>query len=153
MQLKVVLGAWKGMLFAERFYRSCNLGKVEVVLGVWKGVPYAKMLCRGCNLGKVEIVLSAWKGMPYAKRLCQGYNLGEVEDEKHLFLIYPNTQKVKVCFCSALPLTHTSILIEFLQTTNTVALAKFVICCQYPKDNLSSMIYLSSNGLFGPKWT
>jgi hypothetical protein len=24
------------------------------VLGAWKGVPYAKRLCRGCNLGNVK---------------------------------------------------------------------------------------------------
>jgi len=24
------------------------------VLGLWKGVPYAEKLCRGCDLGKVE---------------------------------------------------------------------------------------------------
>jgi hypothetical protein len=27
---------------------------VLVVLGVWKGVPYAERFCRGCDLGKVE---------------------------------------------------------------------------------------------------
>jgi hypothetical protein len=42
-----------------------------------------------------------------------------------------DTQKVKERFCSALPLTHTSTLAELMQTTNRVALAKFVACCQY----------------------
>jgi hypothetical protein len=71
--------------------------------------------------------------MPYAERLCQGCNLGKVEDEEHLLLVCPNTQKVKEHFCSALPFTHMSILVELMQTTNTVALAKFVACCQYQR--------------------
>jgi hypothetical protein len=28
--------------------------QLEVMLGVWKGVPYAERLCRSCNLGKVK---------------------------------------------------------------------------------------------------
>jgi len=73
-------------------------------------------------------VLGAWQGMPYAKRFCRGCDLGKVEDEEHLLFVYPNTQKVREHFCSALPLTHTSTLVEFMQTTNIVALAKFVAC-------------------------
>jgi hypothetical protein len=78
-------------------------------------------------------VLGAWNGMPYAERLCKGYDLGKVEDEEHLFLVYPNTQKVRERFCSALLLTHINTLVELMQTTNIVALAKFVACCQYQK--------------------
>jgi hypothetical protein len=78
-------------------------------------------------------VLGAWKGVPYVKRLCQGCDLGKVEDEKHLLLVYPNTQKIREHFCSALPLTHTNILVGFMQTTYTIALAKFVACCQYQR--------------------
>jgi hypothetical protein len=74
-------------------------------------------------------MLGAWKGVPYTKRLCRGYDLGKVEDEEHLLLAYPNTQKVKEHFCSALPLTHTNTLVELMQITNMVALAKFVACC------------------------
>jgi hypothetical protein len=74
-------------------------------------------------------MLGAWKGVPYAERLCQGYDLGKVEDEEHLLFISPNTQKVRECFCSTLPLIHTSILAELMQITNTVALAKFMACC------------------------
>jgi hypothetical protein len=59
-------------------------------------------------------MLGAWKGMPYAERLCQGYNLGKVEDEEHLLRVCPNTQKVREHFCSALPLTHISTLVEFM---------------------------------------
>jgi len=73
-------------------------------------------------------MLGAWKGVPYAKRLCRGYNLGKVEDEKHLLLVYPNTQKVRKRFYSALPFTRTNTLVELIQTTNTAALAKFVAC-------------------------
>jgi len=78
-------------------------------------------------------VLGAWKGMPYAERLCKGYDLGKVEDEEHLFLVYPNTQKVRERFCSALLITHINTLVELMQITNIVALAKFVACCQYQK--------------------
>jgi hypothetical protein len=69
--------------------------------------------------------------MPYVERICRGYNLGKVEDEEHLLLVYPNTQKFREHFCSALPLTHTSTLVDFMQTTNMVALAKFVAYYQY----------------------
>jgi hypothetical protein len=68
---------------------QCGNMQLEVVLGVWKGVPYAKSLCRNCDLGKVE-------------------------DEEHMLLVYPNTQKVKERFCSALPLTHTSSLAKLM---------------------------------------
>jgi len=78
-------------------------------------------------------VLGAWKNMPYAERLCRGYDLGKVEDEENLLLVYPNTQKVRGCFCSTLALTHTSTFAEFMQTTNTIALAKFVACHQYQR--------------------
>jgi hypothetical protein len=74
-------------------------------------------------------MLGAWKSMPYAERFCRGYDLGKVEDEKHLLLVCPNTQKVRECFCSTLPLTHMSTLAKLMQTTNTVALAKFVAFC------------------------
>ncbi len=70
---------------------------------------------------------------PYAERLCQGYDLGKVEDEEHLLLVCPNTQKIRERFCLALPLTHTNTLVEFMQTTNIVALAKFMACCQYQR--------------------
>jgi hypothetical protein len=66
--------------------------------------------------------------VPYVKRLCRSYDLGKVEDEKHLLLVCPNTQKVRERFCSTLPFTHTSTLVEFMQTTNMVAFAKFVAC-------------------------
>jgi hypothetical protein len=77
---------------------------------------------------QLEVVLGAWKGIPYAERLCWGCDLGKVEDEKHLLLVCPNTQKVREHFCSTLPLTHINILIELMQTMNTIALAKFVAC-------------------------
>jgi hypothetical protein len=76
-------------------------------------------------------MLNAWKGVPYIERLCQGCDLGKVEDEEHLLLVYPNTQKVREHFCLALPLTHTNTLVGLMQTMNMVALAKFVACCQY----------------------
>ncbi len=78
-------------------------------------------------------MLGAWKGVPYVERLCRGYDLGKVEDEEHLLLVCPNTQKIREHFCSALPFTHTNILVELMQTMNTVVLAKFVACCQYQR--------------------
>jgi len=59
-------------------------------------------------------VLGAWKGVPYVERLCQGCDLGKVEDEEHLLLVYPNTEKVRERFCLALPFTHISIFVEFM---------------------------------------
>jgi hypothetical protein len=78
-------------------------------------------------------VLGVWKGVPYVERLCWGCDLGKVEDEEHLLLICPNTQKVRERFCSTLPLTHTSTLAKLMQTMNTAALAKFVACYQYQR--------------------
>jgi hypothetical protein len=80
-----------------------------------------------------EVVLGVEKGMPFAKRLCQGCDLGKIEDEKHLLLVYPNTQKVREHFCSALSLTHMSILAGLMQITNTIALTKFMACYQYQR--------------------
>jgi hypothetical protein len=40
---------WKAL---ARFW--CDNMQLEVVLGAWKGVPYAERLCRGCDLGKVK---------------------------------------------------------------------------------------------------
>jgi hypothetical protein len=55
--------------------------------------------------------------------------------------------------CFALPFTHISIIVELMQITNAFALAKFVGMLPVLEDNLSSMIYLSSNGFSGPKRT
>jgi hypothetical protein len=63
---------------------------------------------------ELEVILSAWKGAPYAKSLCRGCDLGKVEDEEHLLFVCPNTEIVREHFCSALPLTHTSILVKFM---------------------------------------
>jgi hypothetical protein len=128
---------FKSMLYESESY-LCDINCVQL----------QKALTRfQCGNMQLEIVLSLWKGMPYVKRLCRGYDLGKVEDEKHLLLVCPNTQKIKEHFCLALPLTHTSTRAELMQTTNTITLVKFVAYCQYQEDNLSSMIYLSSNGL------
>jgi hypothetical protein len=54
------------------------------------------------------------KGALYAKKLCWGFNLGKVEDEEHLLHVYPNTLKVREHFCSALPFTHISTLVELI---------------------------------------
>jgi hypothetical protein len=112
---------FKGMSYENESY-LCDINCVQL----WKVL--ARFQCGNMQL---ETVLSAWKGMPYTERLCQGCNLGKVEDEEHLLLVCPNTQKDRECFCSTLPFTHTSTLVGLMQTTNTVALAKFVACCQY----------------------
>jgi hypothetical protein len=83
-----------------------------------------------CENTQLDTVLSVWNDVSYIEKLCQGCDLGKVEDEKHL-IVCPNTQKVKKCFCSTLPLTHTSTLAELMQTMNTIALAKFVTCYPY----------------------
>jgi hypothetical protein len=80
---------------------------------------------------QLEIMLGAWKSVPYVERLCQSYDLGKVKDEEHLLFVYPNTQKVKECFCSALPLIHTNTLVELMHNINTVVVAKIVTCYQY----------------------
>jgi len=114
---------FKGMSYESKRY-LCDINCVQL----------RKVLTRfRCGNTQLEIVLGAWKGVPYTERLYRGCDLGKVEDEEHLLLICPNTQKVREQFCSTLPHTHTSILAELMQTTNTVALAKFVACCQYQK--------------------
>jgi hypothetical protein len=111
---------FKGMSYKSKSY-LCDISCVQL----------RKTLARfWCGNTQLEVVLGAWKDVPYVEKLCRDCNLGKVEDEKHLLLVYPNTQKVKECFCSALLLTHTSTLAEFMQTTNIVTLAKFVACCQ-----------------------
>ncbi len=71
-------------------------------------------------------MLGVWRGVQYVKKLCQACDLGRVEDEEHLLLVYPNTYEHG----------HPSQVCGMLLV---------------PKDNLSSMISLSSNGLCGPK--
>jgi len=110
---------FKGMSYESERY-LCDINCVQL----------RKTLARfRCDNTQLEAVLGAWKDVPYVEKLCQGCNLGKVKDEEHLLLIYPNTQKIKERFCSTLPLTHTSTLAELMQTTNMVALAKFVACC------------------------
>jgi hypothetical protein len=67
------------------------------------------------------------------ERLYRGYDLGKVEDEEHLLLVCPSTQKVRERFCSTLPFIHISTIAKLMQITNMVALAKFVACCQYQR--------------------
>jgi len=111
---------FKGMLYESKNY-LCDINYVQLRKAL------AQFWCGNMQL---EAVLSAWKGVPYTKRLCRGYDLEKVEDEEHLLLVCPNTQKIKECFCSTLPFTHTNTLAKLMQTTNTVALAKFVACYQ-----------------------
>jgi hypothetical protein len=114
---------FKGMLYeSERYLCDINYVQLRKALAGFR-----------CGNTQLEAMLGVWKGVPYIERLCRGCDLGKVEDEEHLLLICPNTQKVRERFCSTLPLTHTSTLVELMQTTNTVTLAKFVACCQYQR--------------------
>jgi hypothetical protein len=137
------------LAFIEKLFTNCEIGtNVQIRYLRFKGMSYESKsyLCDincvqlrkalawfRCGNTQLEAILGAWKGVPYAERLCRSCNLGKVEDEEHLLLICPNTQKVRERFCSTLPFTHTSNLVELMQTTNTVALAKFVACCQYQR--------------------
>jgi hypothetical protein len=137
------------LTFIEKFFTNRKIGtNVQIRYLRLKGMSYEsesylfdinyvqlrKALGRfQCGNMQFEVILGAWKDVPYAKRLCRGCDLGKVEDEKHLLLVYPNIQKLRERFCSALPLTHTSILVELMQITNTDALAKFVSCYQYQR--------------------
>ncbi len=112
---------FKGMSYESENY-FCDISCVQL----------RKVLARfWCGNSQLEVVLGAWKGVPYAERFCRDCDLGKVEDEEHLLLVCPNTQKVRERFCSTLPLTHISTFAEFMQIANTVALAKFVACCLY----------------------
>ncbi len=114
---------FKGMSYESESY-LCDLSCVQL----------QKTLARfQCGNSQLEVLLGAWKGVPYAERLCRGYDLGKVEDEEHLFLVYPSTQKAREHFCLTLPFTHISTFVGLMQTTNTVALAKFVACYQYQR--------------------
>jgi hypothetical protein len=137
------------LAFIEKFFTNREIGtSVQTRYLRFKGMSYENesYLCDincvqlrkalawfRCGNSQLEVVLGAWKGMPYAERFCRGYDLGKVKDEEHLFLVCPSTQKVRECFCSTLPLTHISTFAKFMQTTNTVALAKFVTCCLYQR--------------------
>ncbi len=83
----------------------CDISYVQL----WKALAWFR-----CGNSQLEVVPSVWKGVPYIERFCQGYDLGKVEDEEHLFLVCPNTKKVRERFCSALLLTHTSIFAELM---------------------------------------
>jgi hypothetical protein len=114
---------FKGMSYESESY-LCDISCVQL----------RKALARfRCGNSQLEVVLGAWKGVPYVERFCRGCDLGKIEDEKHLFLVCPSTQKVRERFCSTLPLTHISTFDELMQTTYMVALAKFVACCQYQR--------------------
>jgi hypothetical protein len=114
---------FKGMSYESESY-LCDISCVQL----WKALAQFR-----CGNSQLEVVLGAWKGVPYVKRLCRSCDLGKVEDEEHLLLVCPSTQKVRERFCSTLPLTHTNTFTELMQTTNTIALAKFVTCSLYQR--------------------
>ncbi len=107
------------LAFIEKFFTNRKIGtSVQTRYLSFKGMSYEsesylrdisyvqlwKVLAQfQCGNTQLEVMLGAWKGVPYAKRLCRGCDLEKVEDEEHLLLIYPNTQKVRERFCSTLP--------------------------------------------------
>jgi hypothetical protein len=137
------------LAFIEKLFTNCKIGigmqtrylhfkdmsyKSESYLCDISCVQLRKTLAWfQCGNSQLEVMLGAWKGMPYAEKLCRGCDLGKVKDEEHLLLVYPNTQKVRERFRSTLPLNRINALVELMQITNTVALAKFVACCQYQR--------------------
>ncbi len=137
------------LAFIEKFFTNREIGiGVQTRYLRFKGMSYEsesylcdincvqlrKALARfRCGNSQLEVVLGAWKGVPYVERLCRGCDLGKFEDEEHLLLVCPSTQKVRERFCSTLPFTHISTFVELMQITNMVALVKFVTCCLYQR--------------------
>jgi len=74
---------FKGSYENERYLCDINCVQLQKILARFQ-----------CGNTQLEVVLGAWKGVPYTERLCRGCNLGKVEDEEHLLLICPNTQKI-----------------------------------------------------------
>jgi hypothetical protein len=122
---------FKGMLYESKNY-LCDIRCVQL----WKVLAWF-----WCGNTQLEVMLGAWKGVPYIERFCRGCDLGKVEDEKHLFLIFPSKQKVRECFCSALPLVTLALLLSSLDYAHG-RFDQVYGMLQVPKDNLSSMIYL-----------
>ncbi len=114
---------FKGMLYESESY-LCDISYVQL----WKVLARFQ-----CGNKQLEVVLGAWKAVLYVKKLCRSCDLRKVEDEEHLLLVCPNTQKIKEHFCLALPLTHIGTLAKFMQTTNMITMAKFMACYQYHK--------------------
>jgi hypothetical protein len=135
---------FKGISYENESY-LCDINCVQL----WK------VLIRfWCDNMQLEVMLGAWKGVPYAERLCRGYDLRKVEDEEHLLLVCPNTQKViRGCFVfghAPHPHEHSCWAHADYEHGRCNQVCGMLLVL---KDNLSSMIYLSFNGLASPKWT
>jgi hypothetical protein len=101
----------KQLAFIKKLFSNHKIGTtVQARYLCFKGMSYenGKYLCDincvqlrknqarfRCGNTQLEVMLHLWKDVSYAKRLCRGYDLGKVENEKHLLLVCPNTQKVK----------------------------------------------------------
>jgi hypothetical protein len=105
-----------------------------------------------CGNTQLEVVLGAWKGMPYAERLCRGYDLGKVEDEEHMSLSVQIHKKSGNAFVWPCPSPTQAFLLSSCRL-RTQLHGQVCGMLPIPEDNLSSMIYLLSNGLSGPKQT
>ncbi len=100
------------------------------------------------------LLLVLWKHESWDLELCSPNKIVKDLPEmmKIIIIIILKATLWIINFTTHMPLTHTSTLAKLMQTTNTIALVKFVACSQYQRTiNLFSMIYLSSNGLFSPK--
>ncbi len=111
---------FKGMSYKNESY-LCDISYVQLR----KALAWFQ-----CGNSQLEVVLGCGK---VEEMLCRGCDLGKVEDEEYFFFVYPNTQKVREHFCLILPFTHINTLVEVMQTTNMIALAKFVACYHYQR--------------------
>jgi hypothetical protein len=156
------------LVFIEKLFTNCEIRtSMQTRYLCFKGISYESenYLCDiscvqlwksltqfWCGNMQLEVVLSAWKGVPYAKRFCWGYDLGKVEDEEHLLLVYPKHKMLENAFVRPYPSPTLALLLSSCDYEHS---RPGQVCGMLlgSEDNLSSMICLSSNGLFGPKWT
>jgi hypothetical protein len=121
------------------WHQLCSIAESFGLVLVWQHTTWGSARC-------------AERRVPYTERVCWGYNLGKLEDEKHLLLVCPNIKKVKEHFCSTLPYPHEHSCWAHVDYKHG-RLGQVFGMLPVPEDNLSSMIYLSFNGLSGPKRT
>jgi len=125
----------QGYVVRERkllvWHQLCSTTKSSSPISMWQHTVWNSARCvKRCVIHKEAL---------------SGFDMRMVEDKKHLLLVYPNTQKVRKRFCSTLTLTHNSTLVELMQTTNMVALTKFVACCEYQRTDSWSTFRLMNS--------
>ncbi len=134
---------FKGMLYKSESY-LCDIICVQL----------QKALVRfWCGNTQLEVVLGVCKGVPYVERFCRGCDLGKVEDEQHLLLClskYTESLGMLLFSPDLYPHEHSYWAHADYEHGRLGQVCSMLLI---PKDKLSSMIYLSSNGLFGPRQT